>query len=169
LPSKLAPPKAKYIEHILSATRTGEAGVGEVFRVLQTRIHDTTWTIAFKALIVAHLMMREGEPNVTLAYLSNSPRQYLSVDEYAEGRLLVLKDRCTTLWLTSIVVQTQGRNIRHYSTYLMYRAKSFQKPKLDYVISGRDRLRRLTVDKGLLRETESVQEQIAALLKCDVS
>jgi len=51
----------------------------------------------------------------------------------------------------------------------MYRAKSYQKPKLDYVISGRDRLKKLTVDKGLLRETESVQEQIAALLKCDVS
>ena len=51
----------------------------------------------------------------------------------------------------------------------MYRAKSYQKAKLDYVLGGRERLRKLTVDKGLLRETESVQEQIAALLKCDVS
>lgn len=53
--------------------------------MLQTRIRDTTWTVTFKALIVAHLMIREGEPNVTLAYLSSSPRQYLGVDEYAEG------------------------------------------------------------------------------------
>jgi hypothetical protein len=30
-------------------------------------------------------------------------------------------------------------------------------------------MRKLTVDKGLLRETEAVQEQIAALIKCDVS
>jgi len=56
--------------------------------VLQTRIRDTTWTITFKALIVAHLMIKEGEPNVTLAYLASSPRQYLSVDEYAEGKIM---------------------------------------------------------------------------------
>lgn len=30
-------------------------------------------------------------------------------------------------------------------------------------------MRRLTVEKGLLRETEIVQKQIRALLKCDVS
>jgi hypothetical protein len=53
--------------------------------------------------------------------------------------------------------------------YLMYRAKAFQKAKIDYVRNGQGRMRKLTVDKGLLRETEGVQEQIAALLKCDVS
>jgi hypothetical protein len=31
------------------------------------------------------------------------------------------------------------------------------------------RLEKLTVDKGLLRETEFVQRQLNALLKCDVS
>lgn len=30
------------------------------------------------------------------------------------------------------------------------------------------RLERLSVDKGLLRETEIVQQQLSALLKCDV-
>ena len=30
------------------------------------------------------------------------------------------------------------------------------------------RLEKLTVDKGLLRETEAVQNQLTALLKCDV-
>jgi len=70
--------------------------------------------------------------------------------------------------LTVSSVQTQGRNIRHYSTYLMYRAKSYQKAKTDYVRAGQGRMRKLTVDKGLLRETEAVQEQIAALIKCDV-
>lgn len=118
-------------------------------------------------------MIREGEPDVTLAYLSNSPKQYLSVDEYAEG-----EHRCCLMPMSSlrrrvsadcITVQTQGRNIKHYSTYLMYRAKSYQKAKTDYVRTGRGRMKQLTVDKGLLRETEAVQEQIAALVKCDVS
>lgn len=30
-------------------------------------------------------------------------------------------------------------------------------------------MKRLTVDKGLLRETEMIQKQIWALLRCDVS
>lgn len=33
---------------------------------------------------------------------------------------------------------------------------------------GSGRLARLSIDKGLLRETEAVQDQIMALLKCDV-
>jgi phosphatidylinositol-binding clathrin assembly protein len=65
-------------------------------------------------------------------------------------------------------VQTQGHNIRTYSEYLLERAKSFAATKVDYVKGGEGRLRRLTVDKGLLRETESVQDQIRALVKCEV-
>ena len=69
---------------------------------------------------------------------------------------------------TEITVQTQGRNIRNYSTYLIERARSFSKAKIDYVREGTGRLKRLTIDKGLLRETETVQEQIQALIGCDV-
>ena len=44
----------------------------------------------------------------------------------------------------------------------------FEDTKTDYVRSGQGRMRRLTVDKGLLRETEMVQKQVWALLRCDV-
>lgn len=50
----------------------------------------------------------------------------------------------------------------------MARSKCFADTKVDYVRSGPGRLKRLSVDKGLLRETENVQKQIRALLKCDV-
>jgi hypothetical protein len=50
----------------------------------------------------------------------------------------------------------------------MTRAKAFDATKTDYVRSGPGRLKRLSVDKGLLRETEVVQKQIRALLRCDV-
>ena len=66
-------------------------------------------------------------------------------------------------------VQTQVRNIRCYSTYLIERARSYGKTKHDYVGGSSGRLKRLSVDKGLLRETESVQEIIHSLVKCDVS
>ena len=65
-------------------------------------------------------------------------------------------------------VQTQGHNIRTYSEYLLRRSIEYGATKVDYVRGGEGRLKRLSVDKGLLREAESVQDQIRALLKCQV-
>ena len=146
---KLAAPKSKYVEHILSATASGEAGVGEVFRTLTLRLRDTTWTIVFKALIIVHLMIKEGSRDVTLSYLSNNPKTKLAINGFTD-------------------VQTQGQNIRRYSEYLMARAVAYGHTKCDFVRSGDGRMRKMTVDKGLLRETEIVQDQVRALLRCDL-
>ncbi|KZF26211.1 ANTH-domain-containing protein [Xylona heveae TC161] len=143
---KLAAPKSKYVEHILIATHAGESGVAEIFRALQNRLRDSTWTIVFKGLIIVHLMIREGEPDVTLQYLAHSPRK-LAISNFTD-------------------VQVQGRSIRCYVQYLLERSKGFRETKIDYVRSGEGRLKRLTIEKGLLRETEQVQLQIGALVKC---
>jgi hypothetical protein len=66
-------------------------------------------------------------------------------------------------------VQTQGRNIRHYTNYLSERARAYRDTKCDYVRGAERRLEKMSVEKGLLRETEVVQHQITSLLKCDVS
>lgn len=65
----------------------------------------------------------------------------------------------------------QGRNINDYGSYLTMRVKAFANVKLDYVKAkadpeGQGRLRKLTVEKGLLRETEMVQNLIGPLIKC---
>lgn len=70
--------------------------------------------------------------------------------------------------LTLYIAQTQGRNIRHYANYLIERVRAYRDTKTDWVRAPESRLERLTVEKGLLRETEVVQHQITALLKCDV-
>lgn len=145
---KAAPPKTKYIEHILIATHAGEAGVGEVFRALQFRLRDSTWTVVFKSLITIHLMIREGSPDATLAYLAKH-RNMLATSSFTDA-------------------QSQGRNIRHYAAYLAERAKSYRDTKVDWVRAKETRLEKLSVDKGLLRETEVVQHQLTALLRCDV-
>ncbi|KNG82985.1 ENTH domain protein [Aspergillus nomiae NRRL 13137] len=145
---QLAAPKSKYIEHILVATHTGEAGVAEIFRTIQLRLRDSTWTIVFKALIVIHIMVREGQLDATLQYMAENPRK-LAISGFSE-------------------VQSQGHNIRRYSDYLIARANAFEATKTDYVRSGQGRMKRLTVEKGLLRETEIVQRQIHALLQCDL-
>ena len=66
------------------------------------------------------------------------------------------------------LVQVQGTNIRHYYTYLLARAKAYKDTRIDWVREGPTRLKRQTVDKGLLRETEAVQSQISKLLQCEV-
>ncbi|KAJ1330951.1 phosphatidylinositol-binding clathrin assembly protein [Microdochium nivale] len=145
---KAAPPKTKYIEHILVATHAGEAGVAEVFRALQYRLRDSTWTVAFKSLITIHLMIREGSPDATLSYLANH-RNMLAISSFADA-------------------QIQGRNIRHYAAYLAERTRAYKDTKIDWVRAKETRLEKLSIDKGLLRETEVVQNQLTALLKCDV-
>ncbi|ERF72387.1 hypothetical protein EPUS_07549 [Endocarpon pusillum Z07020] len=145
---KLAAPKSKYVEAILSATNGGEAGVAEVFRTLQLRLRDSTWTIVFKSLIITHLMIREGQGDLTLRYIAESPKR-LAISNFTD-------------------VQTQGTNIRRYSDYLLEKARGYRDTQTDFVKAGSGRLKRLTVDKGLLRETEAVQEQIRTLLRCDM-
>ncbi|KAH0593851.1 hypothetical protein MHUMG1_08172 [Metarhizium humberi] len=145
---KNAPPKTKYIEHILVATHSGDAGVGEVFRSLQYRLRDSTWTVVLKSLLTTHIMIREGEKNATLSFLAKH-RNILTVGHFADA-------------------QTQGRNIRHYANYLTERARAFRDTKIDWVRENDSRLEKLAVDKGLLRETEIVENQLSALVKCDV-
>jgi hypothetical protein len=146
---KLAPPKSKYVEHILLATQSGEAGVAEVFRTLTHRLRDSTWTVAFKSLIIVHLMIKEGAPDVTLSYLSAAPTHRLAINSFTD-------------------VQTQGHNIRRYSEYLLARAQAFEAAKCDFVAHGQEHVKRLTVDKGLLRETEIIQVQVRSLVKCNM-
>lgn len=62
----------------------------------------------------------------------------------------------------------QGENIRHYQRYLSSRVKAYAATRVDWVSDGKSKLQKQTIDKGLLRETEAVQSQIAALLKCEV-
>lgn len=66
------------------ATHAGDAGVAEVFRVLQFRLRDSTWTIVFKSLILTHLMIREGEPDVTLKFLAEHPSK-LAISNFSDG------------------------------------------------------------------------------------
>jgi phosphatidylinositol-binding clathrin assembly protein len=146
---KAAPPKSKYVEHILLATQSGEAGVAEVFRTLIHRLRDSTWTVVFKSLIIVHLMIKEGAEDVTLRYLAVAPKNRLAINSFTD-------------------VQTQGQNIRRYSEYLLARAQAFAASKCDHVRSGNGRMKRLSVDKGLLRETEIIQDQIRALVRCDL-
>ena len=89
-------------------------------------------------------------------------------DASTPGPTLTLYCRARVLTSNVPIVQTQGANIRCYSDYLLERVRGFRDTGTDYVRVGAGKLKKLPVDKGLLRETEAVQNQIEALVKCDV-
>ena len=51
----------------------------------------------------------------------------------------------------------------------MERVIGYRDVRTDFVKAGAGKMKRLTVDKGLLRLTEAVQMQIESLVQCDVS
>lgn len=161
---KIAAPKPKYIEPILMATLADHPGEMEnlktIMRTLEIRLNDSAWLVVYKALIVVHIMIREGDKDAVLQYLSrrlNSMLNLLHSNIAKQGSF-----------------NTDVRFIVSYSKYLNVRVKQFDETGIDYVRDERSnnstsqnggRLRSLSVDKGLLREAESVQKQIDGLLK----
>ncbi len=48
------------------------------------RLRDSTWTVVFKGLLTVHLMIKEGSPDVTLAYLAKH-RNMLAISSFTDG------------------------------------------------------------------------------------
>jgi phosphatidylinositol-binding clathrin assembly protein len=70
-------------------------------------------------------------------------------------------------------VSEQGENIRDYARYLQVRVQTWRELKFDYASQRPNndqmgRLKKLSVEKGLLREVEGVSRLVGALLKCKV-
>ncbi|RKP33055.1 ANTH-domain-containing protein [Metschnikowia bicuspidata] len=160
---KVAAPKPKYIEPILMATlatHQSSDNLSTIMRFLDRRLQDLSWLVVYKALIVVHIMIREGDKDVVLGYLN----------DIAQGMLNLAHSNI----VKNAGFHSEVRYIMMYSRYLQARVKHFGDTKVDYVRDerlsnsvghGGGRLRTLTVEKGLLRECESVQKQIDALLK----
>ncbi|ODV57942.1 ANTH-domain-containing protein [Ascoidea rubescens DSM 1968] len=164
---KIAAPKPKYIEPILLSTSNNE-DFRTVLRILSIRLQDSSWPIVFKSLIVLHIMIREGELNKTLNFLSKNIKIFkvYQINEYNNQYITGNNDY-------------NVKNLRKYSNYLITRSKQFQLTRIDYVRDERlnnntlhnnpnvgGRLRNLSIEKGILSEVESVEKQIDSLLKC---
>ncbi|KAK6465855.1 ANTH domain-containing protein [Scheffersomyces coipomensis] len=161
---KVAAPKPKYIEPILMATSTDLAleteNLHTIMKTLQYRLQDSAWSVVYKSLIVIHIMIREGDKDVTLNYLVQRYPQMLNLSQSNISKGSGLSN--------------DVKFIIKYAKYLQQRVKQFESTGIDYVRDERSsnnssqqggRLRTLSIDKGLLRETESIQKQIDALLK----
>lgn len=146
---KMAPPKAKYVDPILLGTADPHE-FREIIRALDARVQDTAWTIVYKSLILAHLMIREGEPNVTIEYLSKHLEFFRLKDIFHSK-------------LSSGDLQA----LRRYRDYLQCRCEQYAKTGKDYV---RENSASLTAPAASdpqtsLDHVESLELQISALIK----
>lgn len=145
---KMAPPKQKYIDPILLGTSDSSEFM-EIMKALESRISDTAWTIVYKSLIVIHLMMRDGDRDVTIKYLSHHLEFFQLRDVFhsklSSGDLQALK---------------------RYNEYLKCRCEEFGKIGKDYVRDGNSNLKSATKNPSrALNHVESLELQITALIK----
>ncbi|KAJ8293445.1 ENTH domain-containing protein C19F8.03c [Rhodotorula toruloides] len=141
---KRAAPKAKYIDPIVQATFNQDGQLQDIVRTLATRLRDPNPTVVFKSLITLHTIMRSGSLDPVFSYLSSS-----SISLSLSGQ--------------------EAANVAAYGHYLASRIKAYGNLKRDVIRDKSDRraanrLRKLTVEQGLLRETREIQRMIAALV-----
>ncbi|ODQ80778.1 hypothetical protein BABINDRAFT_166362 [Babjeviella inositovora NRRL Y-12698] len=167
---KVAAPKPKYIEPLLlSTSSTRYEEFIEIMQAIGLRIKDPAWSVVYKAYIVLHIMVREGETGLVLKYLTEHPK-------YLKPTAIVQSANHNLGFGSGL--NSDAAFVIRYAKYLECRAVEFDGPQIDYVRNGRmsnsftskkqdgGRLRSLTVDKGLLKEVESVIAQIASLVGC---
>ncbi|AET38999.1 uncharacterized protein Ecym_3521 [Eremothecium cymbalariae DBVPG len=146
---KMAAPKQKYLKPILMSTGE-EQYFKETIGTLLTRLNDSAFTVVFKSLVVMHVMIREGEGNVTLRYLSRHP-EYFELGGLLNG--------------SYGSVNSGLQIVRRYGDYLRIRAQEFGKLERDYVREGSSNLKEIGRNMVVLSHVESLEAQIAALIK----
>ncbi|KAL0565645.1 hypothetical protein V5O48_016373, partial [Marasmius crinis-equi] len=186
---KAAPPKAKYLDPIIAATWSEDGAVHDVLKALSPRLREPNAVVAFKALIVLHTMIRNGATENVLSYLSSAevlrlrniatanwdgytpPQNLQKYALYLDSRIRAYKD----LKHDAIRVQAESnrdmRNSNNIDEDNAYRGRGKGRsnppsaPTRSKTIMGR-KLRVMTVEKGLLRETKAVHNMIGALVEC---
>lgn len=188
---KPAPPKAKYLDAIIAATWSEDGAVHDVCKALAPRFREPNAVVVFKALIVLHTMIRNGSTDNVLAYLSSSevlrlrnvsagnwegyaaPENLQNYAGYLDSRIRAYRD----LKHDAIRVQADSnRDLRNSASIEEESHRSRKNkagppppasnaPVRSKTIMGR-KLRVMTVEKGLLRETKAVHRMIDTLVEC---
>ncbi|KAJ6504790.1 ANTH-domain-containing protein [Mycena vitilis] len=171
---KAAPPKAKYLDPIIAATWDDGGAVHDVCKALSPRFREPNAIVVFKALIVLHTMIRNGSTDNVLGYLSGSqvlrlsnvstgqwdgyqaPENLQNYAAYLDSRIHAYRD------LKHDAVRVQSDSNRDARTTAAVNGGPLQRSK---TLAGR-KLRSMTVEKGLLRETRAVHGMLDALVAC---
>ncbi|RKP25834.1 AP180 N-terminal homology domain-containing protein, partial [Syncephalis pseudoplumigaleata] len=166
------PIKQKHLDVLVAASWSHEVAMSDCFTLLQQRIHENNTHTTMKSLIIIHVLMRDGSSDRVMGYLVTMPN-LLSLEP--------MRDR----------FGGQSGYARAYAAYLEEKVAVYRDLKIDFVRAyagtfarasdprarprigasnhqqpSIGRLRRLPMEKGLLKEVATVQRLIAGLLKC---
>ncbi|KAF9644178.1 ANTH-domain-containing protein, partial [Thelephora ganbajun] len=180
---KAAVPKSKYLDTLIAATYSEDGSVHDVCKALAPKFKEPNAIVVFKALLTLHTLIRNGSTDNILAYLSNgdmlrlknvsapnweagyhAPENLSNYATYLDTRIRAFRD----LKHDAIRVQSEtNRDMRNSAAIEDDSLKRGGTPLSDRrkTIVGR-KLRIMTVEKGLLRETKVVQKMINALCEC---
>uniref|UniRef100_A0A1D1ZEY6 ENTH domain-containing protein C19F8.03c n=1 Tax=Anthurium amnicola TaxID=1678845 RepID=A0A1D1ZEY6_9ARAE len=148
---KRAAPKKKYLDVLIPATAR-DVTLETMFMSLDYRLKEPSWTVVFKSLLVVHILIRRGTNDKVLNHLVRYPG-LLNVSGF--------KDK------SGIHGAEQHKNIHSYAIYLEEKVAVYRELKVDFTkVANVERLRKLTVSKGLLREVTILQRQLRTLLNC---
>ncbi|UZJ56490.1 hypothetical protein CBS101457_005810 [Exobasidium rhododendri] len=157
-------PKAKYIDPIIASSFSQDGSLQEICRAISGRLSDNNSLVVFRSLIVIHTLIRNGGIDNVMSHLAGNQ---------------------STLKLRNVVAggNWQGydapKMLAPYAAYLDERIKAYRDTRRDPIratvsgIGGRtssegsssgQRLRRLTVEKGVLREVAIAQKVCSRLL-----
>ncbi|KNE69588.1 hypothetical protein AMAG_14144 [Allomyces macrogynus ATCC 38327] len=165
-------PKWNHVSVVLSATWRRDISIADIGRLLEMRLHDSSWSVVFKALIVTHILMDQGSGERLIAFLATQPSML---------NLAGFRDASGTRI-------EQAKNIQRYAAYLEEKVHIYRETKKDYCRPSspskaspdsygsmtRDAhlptdvaraMRTAPVNESLLRELGVVARQLHVLLK----
>ncbi|KAL9934190.1 hypothetical protein V8E36_006646 [Tilletia maclaganii] len=163
---KIAAPKAKYVDVLVTASFSQDASLNDIIRSLASRLREPNTIVVFKSLVVLHTLIRHGAVDPVLSHLVSN------------ATLLRLKHIAS---IDSSSGYTPPRSLSVYAYYLDCRVRAYRELRRDVIraadpradgggssttIAGGQRLRRLKVEKGLLREISLTQKVMNAVLSC---
>nr|GAT53584.1 predicted protein [Mycena chlorophos] len=177
---KAAPPKAKYLDPIIAATWDEGGSIHDVCKSLSPRFREPNAVVVVKALIVLHTMIRNGSTDNVLSYLSGSqvlrlhnvttgnwdgytaPENVHHYAQYLDSRIKSYRD----LKHDAIRVQSDSNRDARVTAGMNGGTAPKEAPlQRSKTLAGR-KLRSMTVEKGLLRETRVVHSMIDSLVAC---
>ncbi|EST08493.1 protein of unknown function DUF1720 [Kalmanozyma brasiliensis GHG001] len=154
--------KPKYIDPIIATTFATDGSLQDVCRALGNRLREPNATVVLKSLVILHTMIRNGEVDNVLRHLSSDVGN------------IRLRNVASGSWSGYSAPQT----LSVYAQYLDERVRAYRDLKHDVIrssdrsrahsngASNSNRLRKLSVDKGLLREVSSTQKVASVLMQC---
>ncbi|KAJ2204145.1 hypothetical protein IW145_003620 [Coemansia sp. RSA 521] len=134
------------------------ASMEELFMLVQDRFSEANWVISFKALILVHILMHEGNGPAIYDYLIRRPN---ALDMHR------FRDRHGTKGVSEF---EQSKNVRTYAAYLNDKVLAYKAIRIDHVTQGNPNgsqifVKQPTDIKFMLLEVSTVQKQLHSVLK----